>query len=170
MEAAYKSGLINGKTADTFEPEDNITFAEVVKLAACMHQLYHNGEVTLEIGAGDWYATYMAYALEHGIITEDLSGSADDMASRADFVNIFYGAIAESEYAVINEVADDAIPDVKLGDPYAERIYAFYRAGILVGSDAAGTFNPESNIQRSEVAAILTRMLNAEARRSITLQ
>ena len=170
VEAACKSGLINGKTATTFEPGANITFAEVIKLAACLHQLYHNGTVTLEVGKGDWYATYMTYALEHGIITADLSAEADIMASRADFVNIFYGAIAESEYAVINEVADNAIPDVKLSDPYAARIYAFYRAGILIGSDAAGTFNPESNIQRSEVAAILTRMLTASARRSIELK
>ena len=166
---AYRLGLINGKTANTFEPEANITFAEVIKLAACMHQLYHDGEVTLEVGAVDWYSTYMDYAVENGIIAADLSGDAGFMATRADFVNIFYSAIAESEYTVINEVADNAIPDVKLGDRYAERIYAFYRAGILVGSDAQGTFNPESNIARSEVAAIMTRLFNAEARRSIEL-
>ena len=170
VEAAFRSGLINGKSATTFEPEANITFAEVVKLAACMHQLYYNGEVTLEVGVTDWYSTYAEYALEHGILAEGLSDSADVMATRADFVNIFYGAIAENEYAVINEVADDAIPDVKLSDRYAARIYAFYRAGILVGSDAQGTFNPASNIARSEVAAILTRMLDAAARRPIKLE
>ena len=170
VEAAYQSGLINGKTADTFEPEANITFAEVIKLAACMHQLYHDGEVSLEVGAVDWYSTYMEYALEKGIITEDLTDNADTVASREEFVNIFYGAIPESNYIIINDVVDDAIPDVKLANRFAARIYAFYRAGILVGSDTQGTFNPYSAIQRSEVAAIMTRLFTASARRSITLK
>ena len=34
----------------------------------------------------------------------------------------------------------------------------------LNGSDAKGTFNPESSIQRSEVAAILVRMMDAHYR------
>ena len=35
---AYEMGLINGKTATTFKPDDNLTYAEAVKLAACMNQ------------------------------------------------------------------------------------------------------------------------------------
>ena len=40
----------------------------------------------------------------------------------------------------------------------------FYRAGILSGVDAKGTFNPSDNIKRSEVAAILIRMMDKTAR------
>ena len=167
---AYRNGLINGKSATLYAPEDNITFVEAIKLAACMHQLYHDKAVTLEVGTVNWYSTYIDYALENGIIEEDLSDYADEIVTRVEFVNIFYGAIPESEYNVINDVADGAIPDVEHAAQYAERIYAFYRAGILVGSDAAGTFNPTSNIQRSEVAAIMTRMFTASARRSIELK
>jgi hypothetical protein len=67
-------------------------------------------------------------------------------------------------------VADNAIPDVKMGDKYADEIYEFYRAGILTGNDAAGTFAPDSNIKRSEVAAILIRMFDVSARQSVTLK
>ena len=71
---------------------------------------------------------------------------------------------------VINSVADNSIPDVKYMStvPFSPRIYDFYRAGILIGDENA-YFNPESNIRRSEVAAILARMFDASARKSITL-
>ena len=169
---ANKNGLINGKSTTIFSPNDNMTIAEAVKLAACMHQLYHDGKVTLENGPGaTWYSTYMAYALANKIIDFDMSDSADSYIVRQEFVYIFYAALPASEYTVINSVKDNAIPDVKFMSTaqFPPRIYAFYRAGILIGSDSAGTFNPHSNILRSEVAAILTRMFDASARKSITL-
>ena len=87
--------------------------------------------------------------------------------SRAEFVHIFYGAMRD--YAALNIVADNAIPDVKTTDRFADEIYTFYRAGILTGSDAKGTFHAESNIKRSEVAAILYRMFEPSARKTIKL-
>ena len=41
--------------------------------------------------------------------------------------------------------------------------------GILSGSDSAGTFYPESNIRRSEVAAILVRLFDSSARLKLSL-
>ena len=76
---------------------------------------------------------------------------------------------AEEAYKAINTVADGAIPDVKTTDKFAAEIYEFYRAGILTGSDAKGTFHVTSEIKRSEAAAILLRMLEASARKSITM-
>lgn len=55
-------------------------------------------------------------------------------------------------------------------DAYSAEIYAFYRAGILTGSDAAGTFHAASNIRRSEAAAILNRMFDASTRQRLTLR
>ncbi|MDO4562244.1 MAG: S-layer homology domain-containing protein [Clostridia bacterium] len=170
VETAHKNGLVNGKSDTMFYPDDNMTYAEAVKLACAMHQLYHDKKVTLTAGSSVWYSTYMSYALEKGIIEIDLTAVADEKITRSDFVKIFYAALPASEYAVINEVANNAIPDVSLIAKSAKEIYAFYRAGILVGSDNEGTFNPESNIVRSEVAAILTRMFDGSARKTITLR
>ncbi len=50
VENAYETGLINGKSADTFCPNDDLTYAEAAKLAAAMHQRYTAGAVTLENG------------------------------------------------------------------------------------------------------------------------
>ena len=48
-------------------------------------------------------------------------------------------------------------------------VYRLYRAGILTGSDDLGTFYPDSSIQRSAVAAIVTRMASPALRKTVTL-
>ena len=88
--------------------------------------------------------------------------------TRGEFVHILRGAT--NYYTVRNEVADNAIPDVKVTDAYGADIYTFYRAGILTGSDAKGTFHADSTIRRSEVSAIPNRMYDVSARQSIALK
>ena len=88
--------------------------------------------------------------------------------TRAEFVHIFHAAT--DDLREMNTVADNAIPDVKTRAAFAAEIYDFYRAGILTGSDVKGTFRPSDSIKRSEVAAILIRMFDSSARRTITLE
>lgn len=168
---AHRDGYINGTTETTFSPNLNMTIAEAIKLAACMHQRYQTGDVTLQPSAYPlpWYKSYVDYAIGHDII--DSVGYIDynEKIDRQEFVHIFYSALPQSEYAVINSVGEGAIPDVAMNDLYAEEIYTFYRAGILIGSDSLGTFKSTTNILRSEVAAILTRMFEETARKFITL-
>ena len=61
-----------------------------------------------------------------------------------------------------NKIANNTIPDVSMSHPQAETIYKMYRAGILTGINENGTFLPNNFIKRSEVAAILTRMMNKD--------
>ncbi len=168
VETAHKNGLINGKSATLYCPGDNMSIAEAVKLAACMNKLYHEGSVTLTNGSPYWYSSYVTYATDNWILLREYE-DYDALITRSEFVNIFYYALPSGEYPEINTVGDGAIPDVAMWDPYASLIYQFYRAGILVGSDSAGTFNQSSYIMRSEVAAILTRMFDDTARKNITL-
>ena len=102
-------------------------------------------------------------------ITTKIYQNYNAKITRSEFVSIFYAALPVTEYAVINSVASDAIPDIKTSDSNSTQIYSFYRAGILTGSDTKGTFYPYNNIKRSEVAAIVTRMFEKTARKSIIL-
>lgn len=172
VRSAWMNGLIDGITDDQFAPEAELTVVQAIKLAAVLNQMYTEGAVTLKNG-NPWYSTYVNYAVEHGIIEERfLSYTAAQMdapATRAEFVHIFYHALPDSEYTAMNAVANGAIPDVKGGDSFADEIYTFYRAGILVGNDSKGTFQPAAQIKRSEVAAILIRMYDKTARKSLAL-
>lgn len=172
VKGAWENGLINGVTATTYQPKGTLTVAEAIKLASALHQMIKDGKVTLTNGRGYWYETYVNYGVREGILDESYQKlSYEQMTkpvSRSEFVHIFFKAV--SSYKTINSVADNSIPDVKTTDTYGDEIYTFYRAGILTGSDAAGTFHPASTIVRSEAAAILVRMYDASYRVNITLK
>ena len=164
---AYESGLINGSTATTFSPDDNLTYAEAVKLAACMHQLHTAGSVTLTNSSPQWYQSYVDYSKENRIISKDYRWGSQ--ATRAGYMEIFAGALPNDALAAVNTVADGSIPDVPTTHASAEAIYKLYRAGIVQGVDETRSCNPSSNIKRSEVAAILTRMTDSGKRVNFTL-
>ena len=164
VEDAWRMGLIDGKTPTLYMPEDNLTYAEAVKLAACMHQLYTAGAVTLAnaTGGNPWYKTYVDYAKDNGIIDHDYEWGAP--ATRAGYIEIFANALPDEALPPMNAISNGPIPDVPYTHPQAAAIYKMYRAGILTGVDAAHNCNPDANIMRSEVATILVRMMDPDER------
>ena len=165
---AYESGLVDGISATTFGPDQSMTYAQAVKLAACMHQTRAEGAVSLTVGEDPWYSTYVDYCKANNIISKDYRWNGK--ATRAGYAEIF--AAAMPDLAQKNTVVDNAVPDVKTSHPQAAAIYKLYRAGVVVGSTKDGVehcFNPDSPIKRAEVAAILTRMMNESARLSLTM-
>ncbi|MBE6627028.1 MAG: hypothetical protein E7628_07605 [Ruminococcaceae bacterium] len=162
VRTAYRSGLINGKTYTTFAPDANLTYAEAVKLAACLNQFFTEGTVTLSNG-DPWYQTYVDYCAEREIITHEYEWNEN--ATRGGYMEIFAAALSDEILNPINDIQDNAIPDVGAEHPQAEGIYKLYRAGILQGSDAeTHVCNPDSSIRRSEVSAILARILDSDRR------
>lgn len=178
VEEAVALGLVNGKSAHRYDPEANMTFAEAAKLAACMHQRYTTGRVTLVSSAdgSPWYKSYVDYCVKNDILCADdtnvlrISGQtvlelADENINRQEYVHIFAHALPEEAFPVINDIPDDAIPDMPLTmGAWSGYIYDFYRAGIVNGTDSKGTFRPLDCITRAEVAAILVRMMEPEMR------
>ena len=161
VKTAVESGLVNGKTDTTYAPADNLTYAEAIKLAACMNQLYEEGVINLTPG-DPWYQPYVDYCMAKGIIDKEYIYT--DNATRVGYMGIFAKALPEDGLKGVNNVPDNSIPDVPSSKAYAEGIYKLYRAGILTGVDEAHNCNPLANITRAEVAAILTRMMNADKR------
>lgn len=172
VKTAYELGLVNGSSNTTYSPEDNITVAEVQTLVARIHATYHGNTIPAKSGA--WYTPYIEYCMEH--IDHEICGMAymvdggtmvaDTPASRSYFAYLMYAAMPSSEYTVINTIADGSLPDVDdiVFMDANKRVYALYRAGILTGSDSQGTFHPDSNITRAEVAAIISRMIDPSQR------
>ena len=169
VKSAWQNDLIDGVTARYFKPERSLTVAQAVKLAAALHQKQSVGFVTLQNGGAHWYDNYVNYAVVNGLIEAAYQSKSAEMmnapVSRAEFVHILAKLLNAGTINTVN-----SIPDVKAGDAYADEIFAFYRAGILTGSDRLGTFHPESSLKRSEAAAILVRLYDATQRQYITLR
>lgn len=163
---AYAFGLVNGKNSpDTFCPQDYMTYAEAIKLAACMNELYRTGKVTL-VNGDPWYQTYVDYCKTLGIISKDYD--YNQLATRQGYMEIFANALPDSALEIINNIPENYVPDVPSSNEYAEAIYKLYRAGILAGVDAAHNCNPTANIKRCEVAAIISRMMDETQRLHFT--
>ncbi len=158
---AVGTGIINGKTPTEFKPNDFLTYGEAVKLAACMNQVYLTGKVTLKNGE-PWYQTYAEYCKKNGITAKDYDYTKN--ATRAGYIEIFANALPDSAFKDINNIPDGSILDVDGKAPYAIYVYKLYRAGIVTGVDAAHNCKPDANIKRSEVATIISRMLNEDER------
>lgn len=177
VEAVRETGLFNGTSETTFSPDGTLSLAQAIVLAARLHQHLTEGSVTLTSGEGAWYDTFLAYAKENGIVTNFYDPYLNEDATRGEMAQIFYQALPAETCKVINQVEDNAIPDVKLSYDCGEAVYALYRAGILTGSDrtfkvlpsGSNYFKPADTIHRSEAAAILNRVLHPEKRQSVTL-
>ena len=167
--AAYELGLMQGTGKGEFEPGMTITLAETVALAARIHSIYHTGAAEFAQGS-PWYQVYLDYAGENGIFTAEAAASPKTYAHRDQFAAILASALPEEALEPINTVDDGMIPDVPEGAVHYDAIYLLYRAGVLTGSDGKGTFHPDTVIDRSSVAALVTRLVQPSLRQAITLE
>lgn len=167
VRAAYEYGLINGQSATRFAPDSSLTVAEAIKLAACLHSIYHTGSAEFATSS-PWYQTYVDYALQNGILRAARSDYTQP-ASRAVFASVLAASLPSEALTAINTIEDGAIPDVSMSASYADAVYLLYRAGVLTGSDSAGRFMPSGTIKRSEAAAIVTRMADPNLRRTVSI-
>ena len=166
VQSAYELGLMTGTGANAFDPSGDLTLAETVVLAARFHSIY-TGDGASFTGGATWYQPYVDYAIQNGIIPSGAYSDYGATATRAQFASILAAALPSEALPAINTVT--VLPDVDANATYAAAALKLYNAGILTGSDAAGTFNPESSIQRSEVATIVTRMADQSQRKTFTL-
>ena len=165
--SAFEYGLMLGTSPDEFSPNGNITLGATLAMASRIHSTYYTGSTDFTQGS-PWYQTYVDYCLNNGIIDRGYD-DYNVTVTRAEFASILAKSLPAEALTPINNVEDGAIPDVPVGGNYSDSIYTLYRAGILTGNDAKGTFTPNSSISRSSVAAIITRMALPTARKSITL-
>ncbi len=159
---AYSMGIIDGVSATEYAPDATLDLAASIKLACCVHQQRKDGAITLGNGTVNWYDTYVAYAMENGILTEPYADYTAP-ASRAQ-VAVIFSRVLSPEEAKLN--ADDGHPLGDVKDPslwYYSSVYKMYAYGIMTGDDK-GNFNPEGKIKRSEIAAVVVRLLDSSRR------
>ena len=168
---AFELGLMKGNSTSTFNPYGDVTVAEAITMAARIHSIYTAGIENIEKASGNiWYQPYLNYAYENGIITTAFYNSdVTQKATRAQFAEIFANALPDEGLSIINSITDNSIPDVSISEAYAQYVYKLYRAGILIGGDANGTFSPLTYITRAEAAAIVSRMADTDKRVSFRL-
>ena len=157
IKSVVQLGIMNGYTDGTFHPIGNITLSEAIKMAAVVHATCNNQTISFSASdGGKWYDAYMNYCVKNRIVSSDEYSSLDAYATRAQIAHIF--AKATSDFAVVNDIDYDYIPDVSERSEYADEILALYRAGISTGDERTRAFRPSDTITRAEAAAIISRV------------
>lgn len=158
---AFLSGYANG----TFEPDRNITRAEVTTMFARLltekmtaDQTYSN--TFSDVAKSHWAANYIGYMQQFGIITGYADGSfrPDASVTRAEFA-----AIA-SRFEALTE-GTKSFSDVP-SSHWAAKYINFAATRGWVNGYADGTFRPNNSITRAEVAAVTCRLLERNADQS----
>ena len=149
----WKGTIVNLR----FDPTNNngIYYIDWIKLSSAP-------EAAAEPKEEKWYDMYVDYAVANGIIKKSTFDNYTRNATRAEVASLFAAAVPADNYKAINNIK--GIPDVDKNASYAKDLLMLYNAGVVLGSDAVGTFNPASDIKRSEVAAIIERVALPEKR------
>ena len=160
VKSTYELGLMNGTGGGLFAPDGNVTVAEAITMASRASAA--NAGETIPATDGEWYKMYVDYAVSKGFVTDGQFESFDRPAKRYEVAEIFAKAMPEGYFTAVNDVKD--IHDVPDSREYKDALLTLYKAGVVMGSDVYGTFNPESNITRAEAAAIINRVALPENR------
>lgn len=155
--SAYEVGIINGRGNNIFDPDGNVSNAEVVKIAAVIHSKFNDKEIVMT-SSDKWYAPYYSYAVTNGIISSSDLSTADEYSSREELFGILSNAIPQGAYPKINDLPyQDQLEDFSNG------IKSLAEAGIITG-DLDADFKLNDYMRRNEICVIVSKILDTELR------
>jgi len=163
----YEAGVMTGKSDTKFEPNANMTRAELVTILFRLAKVEGEG-FGEELGFKDtkknaWYADYVGWAVKEGLVNgyegNVFKPNAPILRQElAKLVVVFFeylGVTVEGEELI------DSFADAAKHPKWAAEFIESLRKTGLVGGDTDGNFNPKSTATRAEVATILTRLIPA---------
>ena len=173
IERIYGLGIVSGKSATRFAPDDPITRAELTKIAVKAFALTLPEGVTEkpfgDVDAKAWYAPYVKAAKDAGIAGGYANGTFHPNApvTRSEALKMLLSATGfndidqnfETNYASHSEFIYAFFHDVPMTQWFAKYVAYAKDKGIVNGKTAT-SFAPADSITRAEVAKIVTKLLD----------
>jgi hypothetical protein len=150
----FKMGIVKGKTAEIFAPEELLTRAEIVKIAILTFKIELKIDAKSsfkDVNVSDWFSAYVAAAESKGIISgyKDGSFKPNDPVNRAEALKILLIASGKD----IGEIKTGPFVDILPTAWFAKYVNYAFNKGIVAGKTST-TFSPGDNITRGEIAKI----------------
>lgn len=169
--ALVQEGIINGKSEKSFDPDGNLTRAELMKMLACVAigqdelDAYRKGKNFSDVKSENWFAPYVNWAAENDITKGYSDGTfrPNQPVTRAEAASLvvrFSNTTGASDLNFVNDKVKFS-DDKKIADWAKENIYICQQAGIFGGYED-GSFRGGNNILRCEAAAVICRLLAIE--------
>jgi len=154
----YEKGIVSGKNADSFAPNDKITREEFAKLLVCA--FYADAKDSKcsfsDVPESAWYYEYVSKAYGLGIV----NGKSDSVFGSGEYITRQDLAVMSARAAKISEDTENAFfADENLISDYAKGyVNAMCKNGIVKGKTDS-LFAPGDNATRAEAAVIVYRLL-----------
>lgn len=162
IEYVYKTGLMNGTSSNSFDPNDNSTRGMIATILYRMSgKSYSNSNSGFaDVNINEYYAIPVAWAQTNGIVhgIGDNLFSPDGNVTRQDFAVMLY-RFAEYENKVTNISSNNT---AKFNDSdnisdYAVNAMEWCIENGLIQGNNFGMLTPNANASRAEIAAIIQR-------------
>ncbi len=159
IEKLYQLQIVQGRTPTTFDPDGELTRAEMVKvcLAAFAYVIDQAQEVPFhDVSTDSWYINYVATAKNKDIVHGYADGSfkGENIINRVEALKILLTA----GHKVLEEAAPTPFADVETSAWYTPYVNYSYHHGILSGKTQT-TFAPAATLTRGEMAQMLVNIL-----------
>lgn len=154
----YEMGIVSGKSPTNFEPNANITRAELTKIAVNAFNITPVESIQSffrDVSESAWFYQYIAAAKNAKIVDgySDNTFRPNEAINRAAALKILLeasGLELSAGTAKFSDVSNDA-----WFAPYVN----FAQVNNIVGGYSDETFRPANNITRAEVVKIVTKIL-----------
>ena len=169
MFAGTKAPDANG--VGEFNPNGTMTRAQFITVIT--RYLYADKLAGMAKAEGDpWYANNYIVAVQEGLIKKSdfsMDGSVMNQGmSREEMAYVLVRAMEVMGESSGSTVSNSRIPDYnKIGTAYRSHVKIAYTKGLIVGTDAAGTFNPKGTLNRAQAATVIYRLIAPETRKPV---
>ena len=175
--ALYEYGLTEGVSGSAYAPEGSVTIAELVTFSARLHALERGAAIPTAAAGEAWYQPYVRYLKAEKCLGDELDGHYSEAATRAQTAGVLAPALSaecyderNAEAVTVGYASHRRITDVNDYTPYQSDILRLYKWGIVGGVDEDGSFHPNDTLKRSELAALVVRMVEPSARLTLSWQ
>ena len=158
-----ESGVVNGKSENSFAPADNVTRFEYVTMLSRAYKMESEAELPFaDVTDDHWAYQAVKGAYARGIIggVDETTFDGDAFITREAMAVIVYrlmgGEPANAEG--ITEYADDA----EISDWAVDAVYKMQELGVMGGKDG-NMFDPKGLATRAETAAVISRLMECYA-------
>ena len=163
LEYATENGIINGISATTFDPEGDLTRAQFATIFGRAFGYEVNpGTKFTDVKNDSWYAGYVYWAVENGIVngTSSTTFSPEANITRQDVATILGRYIdAFNIFLISSESALSAFVDADKISGYAVSHCNLLREVGILNGDKAGCMNPGKDMSRAEGMTVLVRLI-----------
>ena len=160
----YDGGLMNGTTADKFEPNANLSRAMFITILGRLAGAEtKESDVFPDIKKNSWYSGYVGWAVEAGVVKgyddgtfkPNKSLSRQEMAVAVDRFLNYLGCRTTTNGGIFY------FKDEKKVASWAKNSLDILRVAEVINGDQNGNFNPKNNITRAEAATIIMNLQQA---------